>query len=479
MNHIFISHKTADDRAVDRLVTELEERGFRCWVDHRDIHHDLDNDGFFAAALSRAVKESCAVILFVSSALNANEDSEYLLLEIMRATELKKPRIRLDYETAELPEGIAFMFTGTHHFSFVGRRRSDTLDQLCERLEKIVGISPTPQVQPTSSPQPLQPPSTTSTASLPQTAASPQPPLPPQPVTPTNLGTSLGPNAWTPPPVTGPSGALIFGVLLFVAAAIAGISMSWPSLKSWISSTASTKDQKAGPATQAPRDAAAIRSEGIDTANRGDLTSAVPLLKEAAELGDTTAMVELGKLYYYGRGVPEDEKEAERWFKLAADKGDARGKELHHQLEGVWDREKKKKIDVEAAEQARNVKIASLRAKAEVGDAQSQVDLAIALVAGKDQKDHIAEAIQWLNKAADQGEVRAMTELGGVYLQGFGVERDVSKAREWYQKAAAKGHEPAKHNLEVMERTEGRGAKSSETSAKAGDPPDKKTVKKG
>jgi TPR repeat protein len=475
MNHIFISHKTADDRAVDQLVRDLEGRGFTCWVDHRDIHHNLDNDGFFAAALSRAVKESCAVILFVSSALNANEDSEYLLLEIMRATELKKPRIRLDYETADLPEGIAFMFTGTHHFSFVGRRRSDTLDQLCERLEKIVGVSPTPNIQVSLPQEPLQPPPPSSSESLSQTKAPPEIALMPQPVTPTNQSPSLGPDAWTPPPVTGPSGALIFGGLFVLVAAVTALSMAWPSLKSWTSSAALPVEQKSGSATQTPRDSAAMSSEGIALASRGDLTAAVPLLKEAAELGDTTAMVELGKLYYYGRGVPEDEQEAMKWFKLAEAKGDALGKELRVQLEQVWG----KRETAKAAEQARNGEIERLRTKAVAGDVQSQVDLAIALVAGKDQKEHIAEAIQWLRKAADQGEVKAMNELGGVYLQGFGVERDVDKAREWYGKAASKGYAPAKHNFDLLNRNEAGKSAPGQPSAGSRESAVKKTTKKG
>ena len=42
---------------------------------------------------------------------------------------------------------------------------------------------------------------------------------------------------------------------------------------------------------------------------------------EAAEQGDADAQDRLGEMYHLGRGVPEDDTEAVRWYHLAADQG--------------------------------------------------------------------------------------------------------------------------------------------------------------
>jgi TPR repeat protein len=43
----------------------------------------------------------------------------------------------------------------------------------------------------------------------------------------------------------------------------------------------------------------------------------------AADQGDALAQYNLGTMYYTGRGVPEDDAEAVRWYRLAADQGHA------------------------------------------------------------------------------------------------------------------------------------------------------------
>jgi TPR repeat protein len=43
----------------------------------------------------------------------------------------------------------------------------------------------------------------------------------------------------------------------------------------------------------------------------------------AADQGDATAQFNLGALYQNGTGVPQNSSEAARWFRLAADQGHA------------------------------------------------------------------------------------------------------------------------------------------------------------
>ena len=46
-------------------------------------------------------------------------------------------------------------------------------------------------------------------------------------------------------------------------------------------------------------------------------------LRAKAERGDADAQNDLGFIYAYGQGVPEDDAEAVRWYRLAADQGHA------------------------------------------------------------------------------------------------------------------------------------------------------------
>jgi hypothetical protein len=46
--------------------------------------------------------------------------------------------------------------------------------------------------------------------------------------------------------------------------------------------------------------------------------------KQFAELGVADAQYNLGKMYYFGKGVPQDYKTAVKWFTLAAEQGYAR-----------------------------------------------------------------------------------------------------------------------------------------------------------
>ncbi|NLK41150.1 MAG: sel1 repeat family protein, partial [Planctomycetes bacterium] len=54
-----------------------------------------------------------------------------------------------------------------------------------------------------------------------------------------------------------------------------------------------------------------------------DYKEAVKWFRKAAEQGDADAQFNLGLMYANGRGVPQDDKEAVKWFRKAAEQGDA------------------------------------------------------------------------------------------------------------------------------------------------------------
>lgn len=126
------------------------------------------------------------------------------------------------------------------------------------------------------------------------------------------------------------------------------------------------------------------------------------LLRQAGELGETRAMVELGELLMEGGGGhTRDEEEALQWFTRAADAGVVKGM-LY------------------------------------VGEFYE-------LGMGAPENDELA--VYWYRRAADRGSPDATYNLGKMYEGGLGVLRDPGKARELYQRAAQMGNADAKTRL--------------------------------
>ena len=58
--------------------------------------------------------------------------------------------------------------------------------------------------------------------------------------------------------------------------------------------------------------------------NRGDYATALPIFRSYATEGDAAGQVNLGVMYTNGRGVTQDDAEAVRWYRKAADQGIAK-----------------------------------------------------------------------------------------------------------------------------------------------------------
>lgn len=61
----------------------------------------------------------------------------------------------------------------------------------------------------------------------------------------------------------------------------------------------------------------------LSPAYAASTASDVPQVIQAAEQGDASAQYNLGGMYYDGKGVPQDYKQAITWFRKAAEQGDA------------------------------------------------------------------------------------------------------------------------------------------------------------
>lgn len=156
-----------------------------------------------------------------------------------------------------------------------------------------------------------------------------------------------------------------------------------------------------------------------------DVESAEHMFKKAAELGDASGLVSLGKRYWLGNDVPENATEAVRLYKIAAGYGHADGQRLLGDMyrwgEGVT------KNDKEA--------LRLYRLAAESGDVYAQTTLADMHLNGQGVPKNGDEAVRWYTRAADQGGVgaiQAQYTLAVMYSNGDGVPKDYVQAYKWY-----------------------------------------------
>ena len=107
-----------------------------------------------------------------------------------------------------------------------------------------------------------------------------------------------------------------------------------------------------------------------------------------------------------------------------------------------------------------NAEFIILRAKAEKGDAQAQVELGSAFFAAT----NYVEAVKWYRKAAEQNYAEAQFNLGYCYEDGLGVQKDEVEAVKWYHKAAELNLALAQLNLGSCY-THGQGVQKDEVEA--------------
>ena len=102
-------------------------------------------------------------------------------------------------------------------------------------------------------------------------------------------------------------------------------------------------------------------------------------------------------MYVKGHGVPQNDREAERWLRLAADQGNA----------------------------------------------AAQLNMGLTYARGRGVPQDYREAERWFLLAADQGEATAQVNLGLLYAHGYGVSQNSVQAYVWFSRAGAQGHTDA------------------------------------
>jgi hypothetical protein len=177
--------------------------------------------------------------------------------------------------------------------------------------------------------------------------------------------------------------------------------------------------------------------------------------RDAAEKGNPTAQVLYGLCFISNVGVRQDEAEAARWFRKAADAGHPTAMTFL----GAMYANGKGGLNKDEGEAVRWYKKA-----ADAGDTKCAFNLGLMYANGKGVRKDEAEAVGWYKKAADAGHPRAMTNLGIMYANGRGVRKDEVEAAQWFRKAADAGDPPGMTNLGAMY-ANGKGVESNEEEA--------------
>ena len=175
-----------------------------------------------------------------------------------------------------------------------------------------------------------------------------------------------------------------------------------------------------------------------------------------------SAMNQVGEAYRDGLAVHQSDKEAEKWFRKAAEKNNP---EAFDNLAAMIRAQRTARPDEKEAQslaakatalrkgstpnplglQIRKLKgaleedsaaLAWYRKRAEEGNPDGEVFLGVALLEGRILPRDEAAGLEWLRKAARSGSHEAGFDLGVLYRKGQIVPRDDREALHWFRKCA-------------------------------------------
>ena len=136
---------------------------------------------------------------------------------------------------------------------------------------------------------------------------------------------------------------------------------------------------------------------GLDAFNKKDFKTAYQLFFKLAKQDDAKAQFHLGMMYGKGRGVPQDDRQAVKWWRLAA----------------------------------------------EQGNGKAQLNMGTMYYIGEGVLQDYKEAAKWFQLSAEQGYARAQLNLGTMYYIGEGVLKDYTLAHMWWDIASSNGYKNA------------------------------------
>ena len=211
-------------------------------------------------------------------------------------------------------------------------------------------------------------------------------------------------------------------------------------------------------------------SEGKIVAKNDQLAAGYLILSALQEKpGSEHSQFLLAVMYEYGEGVPQDQDEALKWYKLSAENNvvEAQIRLARHyrlekpnaELEEIWFERAAHNGSpnaqfalgchkLEKGEDTEGLKWIKLGAQN--GYAEGQWFIGNLYFQGVNVQKDPKEAAKWVKMAANNGVVKAQFYISLMYYAGEGVERDEEEAIKWMSLAAENEFEDAAQQLKNM-----------------------------
>lgn len=174
--------------------------------------------------------------------------------------------------------------------------------------------------------------------------------------------------------------------------------------------------------------------KAIDPAREPDVKGGFPIIEQAANKGSVRAMIMMGYAAEGGYVDEIDNEAALRWYRKAADAGNAEGACKI----GVLLADGLAIGDCDPAD-AYKESLAWYRKAADMGDAMAMHNLAVELDEGPEEGRDYEQAFTWYTRAYEAGYIDSAMNIGWMHRNGVGVEADADKAIDWYRIAAERG----------------------------------------
>ena len=184
--------------------------------------------------------------------------------------------------------------------------------------------------------------------------------------------------------------------------------------------------------------------KGLAAYKSGDYATALGEFRPLAEQGHADAQTMLGNQYFVGRGVPQDDKTAVKWYTLAAEQGNANAQ---YRLGEIYE------LGHWGVRQSFNTALKWYNLGAEQGNPCAQYNLSRLYGYGRGVPANRETREKWYTLAfeqskslAEQGNADAQMLLAELYYNGYGVLEDLGHfenyvyAYMWGDIAASNGN---------------------------------------
>jgi TPR repeat protein len=425
---VFISFALKDRNVATTICDALEHRGVSCWIATRDIAPGEN----FQTSVYRAIRAAKVMVLIFSG--NSNNSDE-IKKEVVLAGQSRLIVIPVRVEDVT-PDGAFAYELATRQWIDLFDDWEHSVQRLVGQVATIVGTQPV--AAPFAAPPPVPPAAVPDAAALStQPARAPEPAVapPPQPVRASEpMVAASPPQPARTTPASKNNWAAIGGIGGFAFVAIGAAIWFW---SGGFGARPPPPPPIIGPATV---NTAEALTKGKAAFDRMDYVEAIRWYRPAADQGNAEAETYIGYLYEKGFGVTKDYAEALRWYRKAADQGRA---SAQRNIGNFYEQGLGVPRDYSEA-------MRWYRQAADQGNAGAQTNTGYLYEHGLGVTQNYLEALRWYRMAADHGQATAQNNIGVFYDKGYGVTQNYGEALRWYRMAADQGNIDAEYNLALL-----------------------------